>query len=423
MTIYQSNRAVVFREAAENGSTPPYQIQYKGALALESNDSSAPLSYLPLRPMITYFKARVVFAAAFWCSVVGSLSAQRLSDVRDFLGPGFGPSRTQTKSPLQLPHGTSASEFLRHWNAMAVDASGLDHTPLASGDTSRVFGEQLGPARASRAMAIMHIAMFDAVNAIDHKYQGFTNIPPVRSDASMTAAIAQAACDTLDALFPSQRSTFDQTLTAELAQMHDNRPKLAGIEVGHRAAAAILALRAGDGSLQAEPRLGIQFFTSNDPGKWRQDPISQSPVALGAYWGQVQPFVLQSSTQFRAPTPPAINSPDTLLLTMRQSASAATEFTQRPSARQIKPRPESFGLMTGRRVFARRRGYTTRSSCTLPISSIPAKIRSNWRDCLPWSTSPWRMLPLRSGNRNSTTNIGGRSPRSANRTSGQGRQD
>ena len=171
---------MVFREAAENGSTHPCQIQYKGALALESNDSSAPLSYLPLRPMITYFKARVVFAAAFWCSVVGSLSAQQLSDVRDLLGPGFGPSRTQTKSPLQLPHGTSASEFLRHWNAMAVDASGLDHTPLASGDTSRVFGEQLGPARASRAVAIMHIAMFDAVNAIDHKYQGFTNIAPVQ---------------------------------------------------------------------------------------------------------------------------------------------------------------------------------------------------------------------------------------------------
>ena len=137
---------------------------------------------------------------------------------------------------------------------MAVDASGLDHTPLASGDTSRIFGEQLGPARASRAVAIMHIAMFDAVNAIDHKYQGFTNIAPVKGDASMTAAIAQAACETLDALFPSQRSTFDQTLAAELAQMHDNRPKLAGIEVGHRAAAAILALRAADGSLQAEPR-------------------------------------------------------------------------------------------------------------------------------------------------------------------------
>ena len=196
-----------------------------------------------------------------------------------------------------------------------------------------------------------------------------------------------------------------------------------GIEVGHRAAAAILALRAGDGSLQAEPRLGIQFFTSNDPGKWRQDPVSQSPVALGAYWGQVQPFVLQSSTQFRARLRPRLIVRSTPLLTMRQSGLEATEFTPRPSERQTKPRPEFFGPMTGHRVFARRRGYTIRSSCTLPTSSTPAKIRSNWRACLPSSTSPWRMLPSRSGKPNSITNIGGRSSRSANRISGQDLQD
>ena len=53
-----------------------------------------------------------------------------------------------------------------------------------------------------------------------------------------------------------------------------------------------------------------EFITSNDPGKWRKDPISQHPLALGAYWGQVTPFVLQSSKQFRAPLPPAINSPE-----------------------------------------------------------------------------------------------------------------
>jgi len=71
-----------------------------------------------------------------------------------------------------------------------------------------------------------------------------------------------------------------------------------------------LALRANDGSQQAEPRIGINFFTSNDPGKWRQDPISQNPLALGALWSQVRPFVLQSALQFRAPVPPALNSPE-----------------------------------------------------------------------------------------------------------------
>src|SRR4051812_228861 len=255
-------------------------------------------------------KVFITFAAALFLSGIGSLSSQQVSDVRDFLGPNFARSTRSAKPPLPLPHGPSANEFLRHWNSMAVDASGLDHTPLALGDTSRVFGEQLGPARASRAIAIVHIAVFDAISAIDGRYETYTNIAPARPGASMSAAIAQAACETLDALFPSQHSTFDQTLAAELAQMHDNRPKLDGIEVGHRAAAAILALRSNDGSSQIEPRLGVQFFTSNDPGKWRQDPISRSGIALGAYWGLVQPFVLQSSTQFRAPVPPAINSPE-----------------------------------------------------------------------------------------------------------------
>src|SRR5213595_1741189 len=124
----------------------------------------------------------------------------------------------------------------------------------------------------------------------------------------MDAAIAQAACDTLVALFPSQQSSFNQFLIEDLNQIRNGRAKTDGIDLGHRVATAILALRSNDGSQTAEPRVGIQFITSNDPGKWRQDPISQHPLALGAYWGFVQPFVLQSSNQFRAPMPPALNS-------------------------------------------------------------------------------------------------------------------
>jgi hypothetical protein len=45
-----------------------------------------------------------------------------------------------------------------------------------------------------------------------------------------------------------------------------------------------------------------------DPGEWRQDPVSQIPVALGAYWGSVRPFVLDSGRQFRAPAPPAMTT-------------------------------------------------------------------------------------------------------------------
>jgi hypothetical protein len=124
----------------------------------------------------------------------------------------------------------------------------------------------------------------------------------------MNCAVAQAAHDTLSALFPSQKPTFDGLLANELTQVPNGRPKSDGVALGRQTASAILALRANDGSGYVEPRVGIDFITSNDAGKWRQDPISHNPLALGAYWGQVKPFVLQTSAQFRAPIPPALSS-------------------------------------------------------------------------------------------------------------------
>lgn len=197
--------------------------------------------------------------------------------------------------------------WLRHWNEMAIDASGLDHTPLAPGE-QRTFGEQFGPTRSSRAMAIVHIAIFDAVNAIVGGYQSYTGRARVHGEASLRAAIAQAAHDTLCALYPSQCASFAAELRADLSRIPNSKARANGIDLGRRAAIAILDMRANDGSNHAEPSVGIKFITSNEPGKWRQDPISQIPLALGAYWGGVRPFVLQSGDQFRAPAPPALTS-------------------------------------------------------------------------------------------------------------------
>jgi len=70
-----------------------------------------------------------------------------------------------------------------------------------------------------------------------------------------------------------------------IAAGHYARRLDAGRRVGRRAAAAILALLKHDGSERPEPRIGVDFFPSDAPGKWRQDPVSLIPVALGAYWG------------------------------------------------------------------------------------------------------------------------------------------
>ena len=197
--------------------------------------------------------------------------------------------------------------MVRHWSEIAVNASGLDHTPVPIGDP-RIFGEQLGPARASRAMAIVHIAVFEAVNAIVPRYRSYIGIIPAIPGTSMNAAVAQAAHDTLSALFPSQRAAFDQQLATDLGGIPDNVFKRLGIILGRYTAAATLARRAGDGSAHAELRVGVDFIPQTAAGYWRQDPISLIPLALGARWDEVRPFVLRNARQFRVPPPPAMNS-------------------------------------------------------------------------------------------------------------------
>ena len=200
------------------------------------------------------------------------------------------------------PVPSDARSRLVHWNRIAIDASGVDHTPVAPGE-SRVFGEQLGPGRASLAIAVVHIAIFDAVNAIHRQWQSYTGLDPAPQGSSVDAAVAQAAHDALVAMFPSQAPTFDTALREDLDQIAA-RGKDEGRRVGRRAAAAILAKRANDGSDAIDPRMGVEFEPSDDPGKWRQDPISEIPIALGASWGDVRPFVLQSGRQFRVGPPP-----------------------------------------------------------------------------------------------------------------------
>ena len=197
------------------------------------------------------------------------------------------------------PSAGSLSSVLR-WNQIAIDASGLDHAGPR---------EQLGAGRSSRALAIVHIAIFDALNAAVGGYGSYTHLGRVHSEPSLEAVIAQAAHDALIALFPAQSASFDAALVEDLAKVADPRARAAGVRLGQRAAAAILALRANDGSQHAEPLLGAGYLTSDAPGAWRPDPISQLPVALGAHWGEVAPFVLARSDAFRVPPPPALDSP------------------------------------------------------------------------------------------------------------------
>src|SRR5438874_2401725 len=226
----------------------------------------------------------------------------RADNFRDAFGPRFGAAQSIYLNPAPK----KGRDSVHRWNQIAINASGLDHTPVAPGE-SRVFGEQLGPGRSSRAMAIVHIAIFDAMNALLGGYRSYTGVL-AQGPTSMDAAVSQAAYDTLVALFPSQAASFDSLLTDDLAQIKNKNEQANGIDLGRRTAAAILAMRVNDGSQIPEPHVGIDYFTSNLPGHWRQDPISLIPLALGAHRGECNTFVLESSQQFRVPPPPAMTS-------------------------------------------------------------------------------------------------------------------
>src|SRR5437867_10464639 len=106
---------------------------------------------------------RATLAGLALTSTVSAWAGGFPGGVGDALGPRFeaAPDRGQPPSIAPQPGLTA----LRRWNQIAVNATGLDHTPVGPGE-SRIFGEQFGPTRASRAMAIVHIAIFDAANAI-----------------------------------------------------------------------------------------------------------------------------------------------------------------------------------------------------------------------------------------------------------------
>ncbi|MGH8596937.1 MAG: hypothetical protein ACREXT_09805, partial [Gammaproteobacteria bacterium] len=227
----------------------------------------------------------------------------------DYWGPRYG---AQPRFGIQVVDGPDApipiaTITILRWNSISIDASGLDHTPVAPGE-NRVFGEQVGPCRAARAIAIVHIAMFEALNSIVGGFRSYVGLTRKGGQASTDAAVAQAAHDTLVALWPSQTAKFDQKLSEDLDLISDGQLKANGVANGQRAANAILAMRADDGSQHPEPRVNIDFIPSNDAGHWRQDPVSQHPLALGAHWGDVTPFVMVSPSQYRVPPPPPMDS-------------------------------------------------------------------------------------------------------------------
>jgi PAP2 superfamily len=159
------------------------------------------------------------------------------------------------------------------------------------------------PPRALIRLAMVHLAMYDAVNAIEGApFQAYASVPTVVRPASAEAAAATAAYDVLLVLFPAQAVDLDAKYAASLATIPDDIAKANGVAVGHQAASGLLTARAGDGRDET-----VVYVPIPGPGFWAPTP----PAFLAAQAPEtpfVRPFVLNSGSQFRPEAPPDLTS-------------------------------------------------------------------------------------------------------------------
>lgn len=150
-----------------------------------------------------------------------------------------------------------------------------------------------GPGPISRAGAVVHVAMYDAVNAIDGNHQAWLLDRRVPSSWPIEAAAAQAAHDALLNFYPGQSVLIEDALAQSLAPIPASVSVKPARQLGRLAALKAIHDRKKDGSEATDP-----FPSSNIPGVWRPTPPDYS-AAIGPVWGHVRPFTMESGDQFR----------------------------------------------------------------------------------------------------------------------------
>ncbi|RCG31606.1 phosphatase PAP2 family protein [Sphaerisporangium album] len=163
-----------------------------------------------------------------------------------------------------------------------------------------VAGQQ--PQVQARSFAMVHGAVYDAVNAIaGTPYQPYLIAPAANGTESTNAAVATAGFRVLSALFPDQQVRLKTQYDESLAAIPDGTAKQRGIIVGDQAADAMIAARQNDGAF------GSQTWTvGTRPGQWR--PAPPTFASDGAWVGHLKPFLIPSASMFRTSGPPSLTS-------------------------------------------------------------------------------------------------------------------
>src|SRR5437763_2068800 len=168
----------------------------------------------------------------------------------------------------------------------------------------RTPGAQPATVHSTRNLAILHAAIYDAVNIIGPKFSPyFVRLSDVPRSASKIAAADKAARDVLVSLYPAFQASLDTELEQDLALLPDNERKAQGIVVGRAVASQLLAARSADGANVTPP----PYIPGTQPGDYQLTPPNFAPADF-TQWPQVTPFALEQANEFRPDPPPALTS-------------------------------------------------------------------------------------------------------------------
>jgi hypothetical protein len=160
------------------------------------------------------------------------------------------------------------------------------------------------PIAQQRILSIVHLAIFDAVNAITGEYEPYLGSTGAEPGASAKAAAVAAAHSVLIEFLPDQAATLDAARASSLARIEDGPAKEAGVALGATAARAMIEHRANDGFETPD----FYIPASTEPGAWQLTSGCRPEGGILLHLRLVKPFAIERSDQFRADPPPPLTS-------------------------------------------------------------------------------------------------------------------
>lgn len=152
---------------------------------------------------------------------------------------------------------------------------------------------------AERAATRATLAMFEAVNAIDRKYESYLGLPQGDRSASQDAAAATAAYNVLLKHYPANKAALEESYALSMAAIPDSPAKQAGILVGDQAAESAMNANGIDPAIAQAP-----YRPRTVPGEW----VATGLPSLESYWPALKPWVVPSPDALRPPPPPSLTS-------------------------------------------------------------------------------------------------------------------